>query len=768
MNQTIDDYDKDDTNAGEAEAYAKRNHHTTAWGSIKRNAKAYADITGLSDPKRMLPIIQWLPRYSKEKLIGDFIAGVTVGLMVIPQSMAYANLAGLPPAYGLYSSFMGVFVYAIFGTAKDVSVGPTALMSLIVAESFSELEHPPAGFENQCSDIQSYEYCCQDGDDWACTPVHLAVAATLISGLFQIGMGFLNFGVIVDYIGFPVFNGFTTAAAITIATSQFRHILGVSDIDRHWMFTVRDLFKQIHNTRWQDVLMGLSCMLLTYWLERVKAKYNDRRNFSRKEYFFWLCGTARNAIVVVLALCVARIVAASDAGDEAFKLVYDVPAGVPKPEDPLDSVTSTEMSEVLAASIAIALLGYLESIAIGKSFAQKNGYELDPTQEMRAIGYGSVISSFFLSYPITGSFSRTAVNSASSVFTPLGGIFTGICVIFSLEVLTPAFYYIPKAALAAIIIMSVVHMIDVAQVRRIAKVNPQDLVVWLTSFLACLLWSLEFGILLAIVVSGCLSLYNQSSQSLWRLKEDEQEGIWVADARFDTAGLAKVWAPIFVSKASAAQPLVVKIEGDIVFAMGNAFKDRMVAIAKEYQSEDEVRAIVIDMSGVGRMDYSGVLALEGMLENFKPGVRRRVALGGERGRTSLDGDVHPLKKGDVQLLKMRGVRVHLAYAMPKTAAVLRKANLLGGNLKYGEWKMTLHPTIQLAIHDLEEDFQDVDQKWPFDWMVPKKLAKFFDANHIEEGRGEEPPRPWRCYENPRKKKDKRWVVASHTLKHSVV
>eukprot|EP00038_Savillea_parva_P031389 m.85960 g.85960 ORF g.85960 m.85960 type:complete len:798 (+) comp9649_c1_seq2:837-3230(+) len=764
LNNQVAVLDLDQPAPADFESDDERDTFSPLWDATKRNAKMCADVTGLSDPKRMVPIISWLPQYNMDKFTGDLIAGITVGLMVIPQGMAYANLAGLPPVYGLYSAFMGVFIYAIFGTAKDVSVGPTALMSLIVSEAFTELEHPPVGVENECSDIQTYEYCCKDGDDWACTPVHLAVAATLISGLYQIAMGFLNFGAIVDFIGFPVFNGFTTAAAVTIATSQLRHIFGLSNIDSHWIFTVRDIFKQLHKTRWQDFVMGAICMILTWILEKVKAEYTDRRKFSHGEYAAWLCGTARNAIVVVLALIVTRIIAATDAGDEVFIILGDVPAGVPSPEDPLEGLTSNEFNEVLTASIAISLLGYLESIAIGKSFAQKNGYELDPTQEMRAIGYSSVVSSFFLSYPITGSFSRTAVNSASSVATPLGGIFTGLCVIISLEVVTPAFYFIPKASLAAIIIMSVIHMIDFKQIRRIWKVKPQDMIVWCTSFLACLLWSLEFGLLLAVVVSACLSLYNQATQTLSRLHRDDEIGIWVADSKYNTEGLDSVWVPTFIEDADANRPLVVKIDGDITFTMANKFKDRMTALAREYQSEKEVRAIVIDMSGVARVDYSGVLAIEAVLTQLKPGCQKRVAVGGEM--QTANGKSIELKKGDVYVRNVKGIRVHIAHANPTVVSVLQKSKLLYGNLTLGQWKLTLHATIDMAIESLPEDALDVEDRWPFEWMIPSKLAKFYETDAIEVGRAENPPRNWQCRAG--KKGRKIWVRAVDKLKLSIV
>eukprot|EP00041_Stephanoeca_diplocostata_P035140 m.1228508 g.1228508 ORF g.1228508 m.1228508 type:complete len:802 (+) comp24645_c0_seq1:166-2571(+) len=680
---------------------------------LKKSTKGFLEVTGLMDIRRLVPIITWLPSYNKEKFIGDMVAGLTVGLMVIPQGMAYANLAGLPPAFGLYSSFMGCIVYAVFGTAKDVSVGPTALMSLIVSESFSELPEPH--FDNPCSAVVDENFCCDDGGEFLCTPVPLAVAATLISGLYQIGMGVLNFGFIVDYIGFPVLNGFTTAAAVTIFTSQIRHILGLQNIDRHWVKTVPDLITNLGDSRWQDAVMGLSCMALTYYLERLKVKYNDRRGLSRKDYTLWLCGTARNAIVVILAAIVARIVGATSAGDEAFRLVGDVPAGLPKPSNPLTGL-GDGMSEVITASIAISLLGYLESIAIGKAFAHKNGYELDPTQEMRAIGLGNVVSSFFQSYAITGSFSRTAVNAASNVQTAFGGVFTALLVIVSLEAVTAAFFWIPKAALGAIIMMSVVHMVDVDQVRRIGKVQPQDLLIWFTSFLACLLWSLEFGILLAIGVSAILMLYNSSAQKMVRLKRNDALGVWREDLKYTTSGLPSRWGPEFVKDLSD-RALVIKCMGFFDFAMTNSFRDRMTTISHYFQSESEVRAVVIDMSAITSIDYTGILALEYALDTLKPGIHKI--------RTPVEGTggANGKKKFETVSRQYMGVRVYAANIPKAILAPLRKAGLFGGDVRLGEWKLQhQHSTIDRCFDAMNDDFTRVAALYPFPWQSPKDKA----------------------------------------------
>lgn len=182
----------------------------------------------------------------------------------------------------------------------------------------------------------------------------------------------------------------------------------------------------------------------------------------------------------------------------------------------------------------------------------------------------------------------------------------------------------------------------------------------------------------------------------------------MADPLYTTSGLEKKWAPAFVEEATAAAPLVVKIDGDITFTMANKFKDRMAAISREYQSEDEVRAIVIDMSAVTQIDYSGVLAIEAVLEALKPAARKRVAQGGEV--QVIHGVSKTMKKGETFVQNVRGVRVHMAHVMPRANSALRTSNLLNGRLAHGQWKVTLHATLDIAIASLEEDFAAVEQK----------------------------------------------------------
>ncbi|KAK2500530.1 hypothetical protein MC885_010897, partial [Smutsia gigantea] len=390
--------------------------------------------------RRRLPILAWLPDYSLQWLKMDFIAGLSVGLTVIPQALAYAEVAGLPPQYGLYSAFMGCFVYFFLGTSRDVTLGPTAIMSLLV--SFYTF-HAPA----------------------------YAVLLAFLSGCIQLAMGFLHLGFLLDFISCPVIKGFTSAATITIGFGQIKNLLGLQNIPRQFFLQVYYTFRNIGETRTGDATLGLVCMALLLALklmrDHVPPVHPEMPPGVRLSLgLVWTATTARNALVVSFAALVAYSFEVT--GYQPFVLTGEIVKGLPPIQTPPFSVTTangtasfTEMVQDMGAGLAVVpLMGLLESIAVAKSFASQNNYRIDTNQELLAIGLTNVLGSFVSSYPVTGSFGRTAVNAQSGVCTPAGGLVTGILVLLSLDFLTSLFSYIPKSALAAVIIMAVAPLFD--------------------------------------------------------------------------------------------------------------------------------------------------------------------------------------------------------------------------------------------------------------------------------------------------------------------
>ncbi|XP_055525139.1 sodium-independent sulfate anion transporter-like isoform X1 [Wyeomyia smithii] len=441
---------------------------------------------------KRVPVLNWLPRYNADDAVGDFVAGLTVGLTVIPQALAYSSIAGLPAAYGLYGSFIGCFVYIILGSCKDVPMGPTAIASLL-----------------------TFQVC--DGI-W-----ERAVLLCFLTGLIELLMGILGLGFLIDFVSGPVSSGFTSAAALIILSSQVKDLLGIVAKGNTFIQQWEAIIADIHHTRLGDSVMGFTCIVVLLLMRLLPRIRLGPEEVSEQSLFqkiinktLWLVGTARNAIIVIV--CGSIGYAFYSNGQEPFKMIGDVPKGLPSFQVPPFSVPenvetgqqaesfSDMLSNLGSMLIVIPLIALLEDIAICKAFA--NGKSVDATQELIAIGTSNVANSFFQAYPGTGALSRGAVNNASGVRTPFGGLYTGILVILALLFFTPYFFYIPKAALAAIIIAAVVFMVEVRVVKPMWRSKKADLIPGIAAFIACLALPIEYGILVGIGLNILFILYH--------------------------------------------------------------------------------------------------------------------------------------------------------------------------------------------------------------------------------------------------------------------
>ncbi|KAG7154032.1 Sodium-independent sulfate anion transporter-like 2 [Homarus americanus] len=443
---------------------------------------------------RRLPCLTWLRSYNSECFFGDLVAGFTVGLMIIPQSLAYGIIAGLSPNYGLYSAFIPCFVYFVLGSTMEMNMGPTAIMSLM-----------------------TYQYSSQGGADYA-------VLLAFISGIIELLGGIVNLGFLINFISQPVISGFTSAAAITIASSQLKALLGLSLKSKGLINTWVKVFANIHDFRWQDLTLGLACIIALVLLKEIRTvrwpciDHNSRglgQRILRKTVFYLSVG--RNAIVVVIASVIAYCL---DGDDQPFSITGFVNPGIPYASVPPFSteinnqtVTFPEMMSDVGIGVAmIPFIAVLDHIAIVSAFAK--GRTFDATQEIITLGVSNIIGSFFGSMPTTGCLSRSAVNLTSGVRTPAGGLVTGVMVLLSLAFLTPGFTYIPKATLASVIITAVVHLLDYEILRPLWRSKKVDLLPLTVTFVACLIWGLEWGILLGIGVNLSMLLYSMATPAM--------------------------------------------------------------------------------------------------------------------------------------------------------------------------------------------------------------------------------------------------------------
>ncbi|ORZ01515.1 sulfate transporter family-domain-containing protein [Syncephalastrum racemosum] len=430
----------------------------------------------------LFPIATWIHRYNLTWLIRDIIAGVTVGIVVVPQSMGYAKIAELPPQYGLYTAFVGLCVYCLFATSKDISIGPTAVMSLLVGQTITKIttQHP---------DI---------------TPEQIAVAFSLMTGAIAMFIGLVRLGILVDLIPGPAIAGFMTGSAISISIGQWPKLFGISGVNTQnsSYLIFGNFFKHLPSTK-VDAAFGLIGLLWLYGI-RYGCSYLQRRYPKYSNHFFFF-SIMRNGLLVIFGTLISYLI---NIGKEKspISILKNVPPGFQAMAVP--DFNTTTLSGIASSLPSGVIILILEHVAIAKSFGRINDYAINPNQEIIAIGFTNIWASFFGAYPSTGSFSRTAIKSRSGVKTPIAGIFSGIVVILALYALTPAFYYIPDAILAAVVIHAVSDLVSgPAYLKRLAAVSIWELCVFAIGVIITFFTTVEYGIYASTGLSALILFF---------------------------------------------------------------------------------------------------------------------------------------------------------------------------------------------------------------------------------------------------------------------
>lgn len=442
----------------------------------------------------LFPIAKWILHYNGKWLYGDLVAGITVGVVLVPQSMSYAQLAGLPAEYGLYSSFVGVFIYSFFATSKDVSIGPVAVMSLQVGKVIANVQESV-------------------GDRYSAPEI--ATFLSLICGGISAAIGILRIGFILEFISLPAVMGFMSGSAFNIICGQVPALMGygsaVNTRDPTYKVVINTL-KHLPDTN-VNAAFGLVPLFILYtW--KFSTDYAMKRWPRRKQWFFYI-QQLRNAIVLIVSTAICWGVVYPDVRDfdgpkkdfkSTIKTIGVVPSGLRHvgPMTIPDGIIDEMASEIPVSTIILLL----EHIAISKSFGRINDYKIVPDQELIAIGVNNLIGTFFNAYPATGSFSRSALKAKCGVRTPLAGIFTGGVVILALYCLTDAFFYIAKATLSAVIIHAVSDLISHWRATwNLWKVAPLDCGLFLIAVIITVFSTIEIGIYFAIAASAAILLF---------------------------------------------------------------------------------------------------------------------------------------------------------------------------------------------------------------------------------------------------------------------
>ena len=416
--------------------------------------------------KRFFPFTSWIRDYNQSLLYGDVVAGITLGIMLVPQGMAYAMIAGMPPIFGLYAALVPQIIYALTGTSRQLGVGPVALDSLLVAAGIGALK---------LTEVSDY--------------VSVVLFLTLLIGGLQLLFGLLRMGFFINFLSKPIISGFTSAAAILIGLSQLKHVLGVEVAQSSKIYElIPNLFQSIEALNPYALLIGGASVLVILGLRKIHKR-----------------------IPTALLVVVFGIVAVTlfQMGDLGISVVGEIPKGLPRFQTPVFHADVLE--QLVPLALTVALFGFMESISIAKTMEEKHPeYELDANQELRALGLSNLLGSFFQSFPVSGSFSRTAVNDEVGAKTPMSLVVSGIFIGLVLLFLTPLFHNLPNAVLGAIIIVSVFGLIDITYPVQLLKHRKDEFFLLIATFLMTLFIGLIAGIVLGALLSLLLLVYRSS------------------------------------------------------------------------------------------------------------------------------------------------------------------------------------------------------------------------------------------------------------------
>ena len=505
---------------------------------------------------RLFPILDWLPAYGRKELAGDVPAGLTVGVMLIPQGMAYALIAGLPVVYGLYAALVPQLIYAIMGTSRPLAVGPVAMDSLLVASGLAGLAM-----------VGSERY------------IELALLLALMMGLIQLALGAFRLGFLSDFLSRPVISGFTSAAALIIGFNQMGNLLGVPLLRS----------AQLHH------LVGSA-------MENLSAAHLPTLGLSALSIGL-LLALNRLAPRIPGALVVVVMGAASVAlGLVTTGTIGTVPSGLPDFHIP--AVQAADVRALFPVAATLALVAFMEAFSVAKSIAQKTrDHEVDADQELRALGMANAVGSLFGAYPTSGGFSRTAVNHRSGARTGVSAIIAATIVALTLLFLTDLFQYLPKASLGAIIAVAVVSLFDLAYFRTLWRTHRDEAMLMLATFLITAFSGMVMGIAAGVALSLILTLYRTSRPHTAEL--GAIGGVYRNLNRFPKA-------------TKSPGQLLIRYDGPLNYASQSHFKDHLLRRLDIRENEgDPIRRVVLSAKSIPHLDASACAMLEGLLDDFE-------------------------------------------------------------------------------------------------------------------------------------------------------
>lgn len=530
--------------------------------------------------KYFLPIFDWAPSYTFEFLRSDFIAGITIASLAIPQGISYAKLANLPPILGLYSSFIPPLVYAMMGSSRDLAVGTVAVASLLTA---SMLGNEVNANENP----KLY--------------LHLAFTATFFAGVFQASLGLLRLGFLVDFLSHATIIGFMAGAATVVILQQLKGILGLDHFTHSTdlVSVLRSVFSQTHQWRWESAILGF-CFLFFLLITRYISK--------RKPRFFWVSAMAPLTSVILGSI----LVYLTHAEKHGVQVIGHLKKGLNPPSFSDLVFVSPYLSTAIKTGIITGVIALAEGIAVGRSFAMFKNYHIDGNKEMIAFGTMNIVGSCTSCYLTTGPFSRSAVNFNAGCKTAVSNIVMAVAVMVTLLFLTPLFHYTPLVVLSSIIISAMLGLIDYEAAIHLWSVDKFDFIVCISAYAGVVFCSVEIGLVVAVAISLLRLLLFVARPKTFVLGNIPNSMIYRNVEQY-------------TNTSSVPGVLILEIDAPIYFANASYLRERIARWVDEEEDklkssgETSLQYVILDMGAVGNIDTSGI----GMLEEVKKVMDRR-------------------------------------------------------------------------------------------------------------------------------------------------
>ncbi|GHA92428.1 sodium-independent anion transporter [Algimonas arctica] len=519
---------------------------------------------------KYFPILDWGRHYRGDTFVNDGIAAVIVTIMLIPQSLAYALLAGLPPQVGLYASILPLVAYAIFGTSRTLAVGPVAVISLMTAVAAGKLAAQGS-------------------------PEYLAVAIllALISGIMLTVMGLFRLGFIANFLSHPVISGFITASGILIAVSQLKHILGVNASGHNILEMGQALISKLAETNMPTLAIGVISTLFLFWVRKGFKPLLMKLGLPER-----LAGIGTKVGPVIAVVVSILAVFSLGLADEGVKIVGDIPKGLPPltvPEFDLGLWRS-----LLASSLIIAIIGFVESISVAQTLASKRRQRIDPDQELIGLGTANIAGAFSGGYPVTGGFARSAVNFDAGAETPAAGAFTAIGIALATLFLTPLLYFLPIATLAATIIVAVLSLVDIKSIKQAWAYSKSDFAAMMVTIVLTLTLGVEVGVMSGVAISIAIYLFRSSRPHFAIVGQ-------VPDTdHFRNIERHKV--------QTNPRLVTVRIDESLYFANARFMEDAIYDLALD---KPELEHVILMCSAVNDIDLSALESLEAINERLK-------------------------------------------------------------------------------------------------------------------------------------------------------